>query len=158
MSIYVFTPTDLAKRKTKKLEYMIYTNFKHLSQYPNLLHTNNEIIKLLTSKNIQFYLYIKKAKIAAYLVGDIIDLGSGSRKVLFINYIFVAKAFRSAGIGNILLNYAQKVARDKNIDGIMLVCDTENTPVHDWYLRHGFMLDLELRRYEKYDVLYKNII
>ena len=37
----------------------------------------------------------------------------------------------------------------------MLTCDSENEPVQNFYLMRGFMPDLILRRYNKFDVLYK---
>ena len=39
----------------------------------------------------------------------------------------------------------------KYIDGIMLICNTENN-VYNWYQKKGFMLDLTLRNNKKYDV------
>ena len=135
---------------------MIYNNFHDLSKYPKLLHTTDEISKLLNSNDTLFYVYMYNNKIAGYVLGKAMVLNDG-RQVFFISYIFVAKQFRSKGLGQFLLLYIQQLAITLNLVGIMLVCDTEDQLVYEWYLKNGFMPDLYLRRYEKHDVLYKQI-
>ena len=155
-NITFITPKMLQKRKTPKLDYMIYNNFHDLSKYPKLLHTTDEISKLLNSNDTLFYVYMYNNKIAGYVLGKAMVLNDG-RQVFFISYIFVAKQFRSKGLGQFLLLYIQQLAITLNLVGIMLVCDTEDQLVYEWYLKNGFMPDLYLRRYEKHDVLYKQI-
>jgi hypothetical protein len=38
----------------------------------------------------------------------------------------------------------------------MLICDTEDEPVYNFYLRKQYMPDMNLRRYEKHEVMYRN--
>lgn len=153
--IYVLSPQVLNKRKTKKLDQMIYKNFIHIADNPILMHNYKEIKNILSSNDVQFYLYFYKNKILGYLVGTIMKLSDG-RRVFYITYIYVAKDARQFGIGNKLLNFAKRCAANMYLDGIMLTCDTENKKVYSWYTRHGFMLDMQLRKYERYDVLYNS--
>jgi len=145
----------LNNRQTDKFDYMIYKHFEHLVEQPKLMHSYEKIKELLDSKDTQIYLLMKKTSIYGYVVCSKMSLTDG-RKVLFINYIFTSPQHRHNGYGNILLNYIMKYAKSSNVDGIMLICNTTDKKIHDWYARHGFMLDFHLRRYEKYDVMYKS--
>jgi ribosomal protein S18 acetylase RimI-like enzyme len=158
-NIQILTTDILRNKTTKKLDNMIYKNFIDLVEDPKLLHTYDEINKLLHRDKVQFYVYMYQNKIIGYLIGDILPLQNGynKRNVFFINYIFVAKQFRSSGLGNFLLNFAINNATKYNLDGIMLICDTLNKKVYNWYIKRGFMLDIELRRYSRHDVFFKHI-
>jgi ribosomal protein S18 acetylase RimI-like enzyme len=92
--------------------------------------------------------------IAAYLIGEIIKLNDG-RIVLYINYLYTSKYFRNRGLASKLIDVAEQIVKAEKLDGLMLTCDTENNIIYNFYLKKGFMTDLILRRYEKYDVLYK---
>lgn len=152
--IYEVSKTKLKNSDLNNLINTIYINFYDLSKYPELKHSKKDITDLLLSDNIQVYFYIVKKKIAGYMIGDIMDLNDG-RKVFYITYIFTAKQFRRNGIASKLLDYIQDKVNVYNLDGIMLTCNSENTKVYDFYLNKGFMPDLLLRRYTKYEILFK---
>lgn len=153
-NIINLTYNNISNRKTKKFDFMIYNNFIDIINYPDLLHNYDEINKLLNSPDVQVLLYIVDKKLVGYLVGNIIILND-MRKVFFIQYIYISQKNRSKGIGNLLLNYVFEKSKQVDLNGIMLVCDTHNKQVFDWYSRHGFMLDMYLRNYKKHDVMYK---
>lgn len=146
----------LNSQNLDKLVNVIYNNFGELLQYPDLKHTKSEILRLLKSPNAQVYLFLVNGKIASYIVGEIMDLFDG-RKVLYITYLFTAPQFRHKGLASQMMKYAEKKANEKQCDGMMLTCDTDNKNVYDFYLKRGFMPDLWLRKYTRYDVLYKQL-
>lgn len=154
IKINLIPQLTIINRKTHKLDYVVYTNFENLVQYPKLKHTYDEINNMFNSPNTYMYVCMEDKNMVGYVICSIMILDDG-RKVLFVNYIFVAKSHRSSGIGNMLLTHINKIGNISHLDGIMLICDTEDKKVCDWYARHGFMLDVHLRRYEKYDVFYK---
>lgn len=130
----------------------VFNNFIELVNQPKLLHTKPDIYKLLMSPNFRGYLVYYNKSIVAYLLGELKTLADG-RKVFFINYLFVAPSSRKQGIASKLLNSVNGYVHQNSYDAVMLICDTENPKVYDYYLKRGFMLDLVLRRYERYDVL-----
>lgn len=147
------------KIKTSKLNYftnVIFNNFLHLQNVSNLSHSKKNIFEVLTSKEPQIYLALDDdKKIIAYLVGEIVELVDG-RKVLYITYLFTSEKHRKNGCASKLLYVAEDIMRKQNLNGLMLTCDSENPYVYDFYLKKGFMPDILLRTYKKYEVMYKS--
>ena len=140
----------------KKLIHMLYTNFIELKNHKHLFHTKDELTRLVLSKDTMVLYLMDNGKIISYLVGELKILDDG-RQVFFINYVYTAKKFRGKGTASYLIEYVKKICTDNNLSGILLICDTENEKVHNFYLTRGFMPDLVLRRYDRHDVLYKKI-
>ena len=134
----------------------IYYNFEELSEYPQLKHTVQEIGRLLTSSGLVMFTVSLKDVMIGYCIGEMMKLDD-ERNVLFISYIFVSKKYRGDGIGSIFIKDCVEYAKQKGLEAIVLICDTEDQKVLDFYLKKGFMYDLKLRRYDKYDVLSLNI-
>jgi GNAT superfamily N-acetyltransferase len=154
MGIIKMEYPELKKQKKDVLVDIIYNNFGDLNDEPKLNHTPEAIKKTLDSMKAVLLLFIENGKIGAYLLGEIIILEDG-RKVMFISYIFVAKDLRTSGVGTKLLQIISKFATDKYCDGVMLIYDTTQKKLRRFYDKNGFMLDFQLRRFEKHDVFYK---
>ena len=152
MSLYVVKKVD--PNKSGKLVDMLYNNFVNLAAYQQLLHNRKELTRLVTSDKAKIIFLMVNKKIAAYLVGEIKDLVDG-RHVFYISYLYTAKQFRKKGFASQLLEYVEELVKKENLDGVLLTCDTDDEKVHEFYLTRGFMPDLVLRNYSKFDVLYK---
>lgn len=133
---------------------LIYDNFIELSRYKKLLHTKEKIKENLLDDNCVVLIVMDNNKIISYLVGNILTLDD-ARKVLFISYIYVSELHRNKGLGSLLLENAEKIARLNKSIGIMLIYDTYDKNLVRFYETRGFMLDINLRRYERHDVFYK---
>jgi GNAT superfamily N-acetyltransferase len=140
--------------KSNNLNSMLYINFLEIGAHPLLNHNRKEINRLIHSPDAQIYFYLINSQIASYLVGEIMKLNDG-RMIFYITYLYTSKKFRKHGLATKLMQFAEKIALEKNLDGMMLTCDTENSYVYNYYLLKGFMPDIQLRTYNKYDVLYK---
>ncbi len=147
---------ELKKQKKEVLVNIIYNNFSELNDEPKLNHTPEAILKTLNSKDTILLLFIEREKIGGYLLAEVMILEDG-RKVMYISYIFVAKDLRKSGVGTQLLQIISKIATDKYCDGCMLIYDTTQKKLRRFYDRNNFMLDFQLRRFEKHDVFYKII-
>lgn len=147
---------NINPQKSDKFVEMIYHNFIELEPYPELKHNRQEIKRLITDKKAKVVLFIVDGKIAGYLIGEIIDVVDG-RRVFYISYIFTARNFRSQGIASKLLNYVEEFSRQFKYDGVLLTCDTEDDFIYNFYLMRGFMPDMTLRKFNKFDVLFKRI-
>jgi len=140
-------------RHTNILAETIFYNFYYLAADPDLKHNINEINRILDCVDVQFYVCIIDGHIESYLLGEIINLLDG-RTVIYITYIYTSDKYRKNGLASKLIEKAITIATDKNIDGIMLTCDTEDKNIVQFYGSRGFNLDLKLRRYTKYDVFF----
>lgn len=142
--------------RSKKFSNIIFRNFFYLSDFPILKHSINDINILLSNKNMHGFFALINNKIIGYIISEFISLDD-KRKVLFINYIYVSPKFRNQNIGTLLINKIYDIGKKFNLNALMLICDTENFKIFDMYQKRGFMLDLILRRYDRFDVLTKNI-
>ena len=140
--------------KCNKLVDLLYNNFINLATYKELAHNKQELTRLITNEKTKIIFFMINKKIAAYLVGEEKGLADG-RKVFYISYLYTAKQFRGKGLASKLINYVEELASKSNYDGVLLTCDTEDEKVHDFYITRGYMADLVLRNYGKFDVLYK---
>ena len=154
MGIIKMEYQELKKQKKEVLVDIIYNNFGDLNDEPKLNHTPEAIMKTLNSKEVVLLLFIENGKIGGYLLGEVMILEDG-RKVMYVSYIFVAKNLRTSGVGTQLLQIISKIATDKYCDGCMLIYDTTQKKLRRFYDRNNFMLDFQLRRFEKHDVFYK---
>jgi ribosomal protein S18 acetylase RimI-like enzyme len=156
MSVIVIKPNDLKTRTSGKLSKTIYDNFIELSKFPNLKHTQEEIERILHEDKLIFCVIMHNNKIVAYLLGEVMSIND-RRVVAYITYLYTASKFRKNGLASKLIDYVEHFCTKNRLNGIMLICDTEDKKVNDFYQKKGFMLDPNLRRYERYDVLYKSL-
>ena len=141
-----------ARPNVKAFINIVYNNFFDISGKPELLHTPKEIYRLLNSVRFRGLLAKIGKKIIGYLLGEVHLLADG-RKVFFINYLYVGRAFRKQGVASRMMDIITMIGKRMDVDVLMLNCDTENKKVFDFYSKRGFMLDLVLRRYSRYDVM-----
>jgi ribosomal protein S18 acetylase RimI-like enzyme len=134
-----------------KLINIIYNNFINLAKFPILKHTKKDIYKLLNSDNLLVWLVILNNNIIGYAICEYMSLADG-RQVIYINYIYIGSKYRNNKLGSKLLYRIIGYAQERNLN-IMLICDTYNDKILDFYMKKGFMYDLQLRRYDRYDVL-----
>ena len=59
------------------------------------------------------------------------------KKTIYLSNVFVDEERRKEGIGNSILNAADKIAKKMNADSICLKAKQDSF-VHEWYKRHGY--------------------
>jgi GNAT superfamily N-acetyltransferase len=129
----------------------IYKNFEQLASNTKLKHSIPEIIKLFKSPNMYGFLLYDGQKIIGYLIGEFNKL-KDNRTTFYISYLFIADNYRGKKLASKLVNYSIDLGKKHKLNCIMLICDTHDKFVHDFYEKKGFMLDPMLRRYERHDV------
>ncbi|ARF09047.1 acetyltransferase GNAT family protein [Catovirus CTV1] len=139
------------KKNTPLFVDTVFNNFSYLAKEEKLKHSFAEINKLLNSPKFKGFFIKKNNHIIGYLLGEIMNLDDG-RKVYYISYLYVSHLFRKHGFASKLLSIVIDLTKNLGLNAVMLICDTENNEVHDFYAKRGFMLDMKLRRYEKHDV------
>lgn len=154
MSIYIVSQKEKAKYKLVYFGNTILNNFIELSQYPNLNHNLKEIMRVIKSQKSIIMFKMFKGKIIGYMLGEILNLNDG-RNVFYITYIYTSPVFRGKGIASQFLNKISEIVRSKSLDGILLTCNSEDQEVYTFYEKRGFMPDLVLRTYDKFEVMFK---
>lgn len=130
---------------------IVFQNFQYLYDYPYVIHSKQEILRLLTSPNFNGYLVYYKKYIIGYLLGELIPVQN--KLMFFINYVYISPKFRDHKLGTKLMNKAFKYAEDKKADGLALVTDIEDEKSVRFYSRLKFSLDPDMRKNQKFDVL-----
>ncbi len=158
MSLIVLDKTDIAKQKDLSIFIdVIYNNFIELRNENRLMHTKQKIEENLKNDNsIVIIMLNDDKKIIAFLTANIMMLDD-RRKVFFITYIYVAESERNKKLGSEILTKAEQIAKQNNCLGCMLIYDTHQINLVRFYEDRGYMLDINLRRYERHDVFYKII-
>lgn len=156
MNIIKYEWYDLQRQNKELLVNIIYNNFIYLEPESKLNHNSKAIFDILNDKGVVLFLFMNSNKVGAYLLGQTMTLEDG-RFILYISYIYVSKFLRTKGVGSLLLKKAEQYVYTKKCDGIMLIYDTRRKELKQFYDKHGFMLDFQLRRYENNDVFYKVI-
>jgi GNAT superfamily N-acetyltransferase len=155
--ITVLTHNDLQQQDLSLFVDIIYNNFIHLADFPKLLHTKNNIYDTLRDENAVVLLTFQNSneckKITSFLLGQKIELAD-RRRVLYINYIYVAETMRHKGLGSELMDTVETMAVNNKLNGVMLIYDTFNPKLSHFYQNRGYMSDLNLRRFDQHDVFY----
>lgn len=154
MDYKILLHDDIIKQDLTLFVDIIYNNFIELETQPKLSHNKDKILESLQSPNAVLILMLDKKTMAGFVLSEIIELDD-RRKVLFVSYIYVAKTLRTNGIGGKLMDIAESFASKNNCIGVMLIFDTHNASLVRFYEKRGYMLDINLRRYEQHDVFYK---
>jgi ribosomal protein S18 acetylase RimI-like enzyme len=152
VSIVPVTRTFFMKPNLELFVKSVYHNFYDIAHIPKLKHNPDEIKRLLLSKNFRGLIISLNKKIIGYLLGELHYLADG-RFVFFINYLYVAKEFRKHGLGSRLMDNISVLSKKIKVENIVLNCDTNKKHIYDFYLKRGFMPDMSLRTYDRYEVL-----
>ena len=155
-SIVALKYSDIRDQDISLLTDMIYRQFENLSYQPKLRHTPMDIQDTLLNENVLLVLLMEKDKMIGYLLSYIEHLEDG-RRILFVSYVYIAKEYRRRGYGDRLMTYVEDYAHKNKCDGVMLIYDTENVKLVHFYEKRGYMPDLQLRRYDRHEVVYKYV-
>lgn len=158
MKTHILTYDDITKQKDLSLFVdIIYNNFIDLKVDYKLMHNKEDIEKNLRSLNTVIIIITNDSdKIIGFLTSNVMVLDD-RRKVLYISYIYVAESERNKKLGSLLLKEAENYASTQNCIGVMLIFDTYKPYLVNFYETRGYMLDINLRRYERHDVYYKTL-
>lgn len=136
----------------------VFNNFIDLISVDFMKHTKMEIYKLLKSPNMKgFIIYIGK-KIAGYLLGESLIVADG-RRVFYIDYFYITPSLREPpsskgrSFSARILDKTIEMARVLRFDAVVTIIDTQDKLTYDFYRRRDFMIDVTLRRNDRYEVL-----
>jgi ribosomal protein S18 acetylase RimI-like enzyme len=102
----------------------------------------------LRDKNCSFLVAEVDGQIAGFIRADIQRAAGFSRdnKILYINDLYVVKAFRRQGIAQALVTEAEKIAKAKHIKRVQTKLYTFNKPMRDLLRSMGYTVPIHCRR------------
>ena len=155
--ITVLTHEDLQQQDLSLFVDIIYNNFIYLAEFPELLHTKDNIYDTIQNENtivlLTFYEDTECSKLSSFILCQKIELAD-RRRVLYINYIYVAESLRHNGLGSELMDTVETIALNNKLNGVMLIYDTANPKLSHFYQNRGYMSDINLRRLQQNDIFY----
>lgn len=103
-------------------------------------YETKKLLNEIANPNSRFFFLIVAGQIAGYLK---INVGSAQTEqlkenALEVERIYLREAFQHQGFGNILLDYAEEIARREHKDYLWLGVYEHNTNAQRFYKRHGF--------------------
>jgi ribosomal protein S18 acetylase RimI-like enzyme len=130
---------------------VIYQNFIYLEKEPQLMHTKDEIIKLLSSNDLMCYLVYHNNKLIGYLVGEFKNVSD--RFVFYVSYVYVMDSYRGHKIGTHLMDILIDYCKNNGIKFIVLTCDTFDKKIIDFYTKkYKFVKDPVLSTGDRHEV------
>ncbi|ARF09431.1 acetyltransferase GNAT family protein [Indivirus ILV1] len=122
------------------LAQLIYYNFNYLVKYPELQHTQKDIMNALLANGNLCYLLFHNNKLIGYMVGDFRTLPD-NRYGYYISYVFISEKYRNGGLGTKLMNMLIKECQNRGVSWIVLTCDTRDKKIVKFYKKYGFNID-----------------
>lgn len=99
-----------------------------------------KLVKEIENPNSRFYFLMVQNEIAGYLKINVGDAQTEHLRenALEVERIYLRSSFQHRGLGNVLLDFAEKTAREECKDYMWLGVYEKNVPAQHFYKRHGF--------------------
>lgn len=103
-------------------------------------YETDKLIKEIKNPNSRFFFLMQNGEVAGYLKINVGDAQTEHLKPnsLEVERIYLLPNFQHKGLGNVLLDYAEEIARKENKDYIWLGVYEKNINAQHFYKRHGF--------------------
>lgn len=134
-----------------------FNNFKYLTQYPELQHTQNDIKTIINSSGNLSYLLYNNNKLIGYMIGDFRTFPDG-RYGYYISYVYIMEKYRGLGLGSKLMDILLQECKNRNIvKCIILTCDSRDGKIIKFYRKYGFDIDKNLDQNKVHKVYSLNL-
>lgn len=139
------TTSDVEKlqkvsRETFKATFDPYTAPNDMVRFLEEDYETVKLVKEIENPNSRFYFLMVQNEIAGYLKINVGDAQTEHLRenALEVERIYLRSSFQHRGLGNVLLDFAEKTAREEGKDYMWLGVYEKNVPAQHFYKRHGF--------------------
>lgn len=139
------TTSDVEKlqkvsRETFKATFDPYTAPNDMVRFLEEDYETVKLVKEIENPNSRFYFLMVQNEIAGYLKINVEDAQTEHLRenALEVERIYLRSSFQHRGLGNVLLDFAEKTAREEGKDYMWLGVYEKNVPAQHFYKRHGF--------------------
>lgn len=144
-TIKPITTSDIEKlqkvsRETFKATFDPYTAPNDMVRFLEEDYETVKLVKEIENPNSRFYFLMVQNEIAGYLKINVGDAQTEHLRenALEVERIYLRSSFQHRGLGNVLLDFAEKTAREEGKDYMWLGVYEKNVPAQHFYKRHGF--------------------
>ena len=144
-TIKPITTSDVEKlqkvsRETFKATFDPYTAPNDMVRFLEKDYETVKLVKEIENPNSRFYFLMVQNEIAGYLKINVGDAQTEHLRenALEVERIYLRSSFQHRGLGNVLLDFAEKTAREEGKDYMWLGVYEKNVPAQHFYKRHGF--------------------
>lgn len=144
-TIKPITTSDVEKlqkvsRETFKATFDPYTAPNDMLRFLEEDYETVKLVKEIENPNSRFYFLMVQNEIAGYLKINVGDAQTEHLRenALEVERIYLRSSFQHRGLGNVLLDFAEKTAREEGKDYMWLGVYEKNVPAQHFYKRHGF--------------------
>lgn len=144
-TIKPITTSDVEKlqkvsRETFKATFDPYTAPNDMVRFLEEDYETVKLVKEIENPNSRFYFLMVQNEIAGYLKINVGDAQTEHLRenALEVERIYLRSSFQHRGLGNVLLDFAEKTAREEGKDYMWLGVYEKNIPAQYFYKRHGF--------------------
>lgn len=144
-TIKPITTSDVEKlqkvsRETFKATFDPYTAPNDMVHFLEEDYETVKLVKEIENPNSRFYFLMVQNEIAGYLKINVGDAQTEHLRenALEVERIYLRSSFQHRGLGNVLLDFAEKTAREEGKDYMWLGVYEKNVPAQHFYKRHGF--------------------
>ena len=144
-TIKPITTSDVEKlqkvsRETFKATFDPYTAPNDMVRFLEEDYETVKLAKEIENPNSRFYFLMVQNEIAGYLKINVGDAQTEHLRenALEVERIYLRSSFQHRGLGNVLLDFAEKTAREEGKDYMWLGVYEKNVPAQHFYKRHGF--------------------
>lgn len=145
-TIKPITTSDVEKlqkvsRETFKATFDPYTAPNDMARFLEEDYETVKLVKEIENPNSRFYFLMVQNEIAGYLKINVGDAQTEHLRenALEVERIYLRSSFQHRGLGNVLLDFAEKKRRVKKV---RIICGwvfmKKNVPAQHFYKRHGF--------------------
>lgn len=127
-------------RETFKVTFDPFTAPYDMAHFLDEDYATDVLISEIENPNSRFFFLLVGDKIVGYLKVNVGDAQKEHLKenALELQRIYLRSNFQHKGLGNILFDYAEKIARDEKKDYMWLGVYEKNINAQHFYKRHGF--------------------
>lgn len=144
-TIKPITTSDVEKlqkvsRETFKATFDPYTAPNDMVRFLEEDYETVKLVKEIENPNSRFYFLMVQNEIAGYLKINVGDAQTEHLRenALEVERIYLCSSFQHHDLGNVLLDFAEKTAREEGKDYMWLGVYEKNVPAQHFYKRHGF--------------------
>ncbi|ARF11301.1 acetyltransferase GNAT family protein [Klosneuvirus KNV1] len=130
---------------------VVFNNFSYLTEFPELMHNKQEIIKTLNAEGNLCYLIYDKNNLIGYLIGDFRNFPD-NRYGYYISYLYISKLYQNRKLGTNLMDKIIKKCRNIGVNYILLTCDTKDEKIVKFYKKYGFVVDSSMGGDKRHNV------
>ena len=127
-------------RETFKITFDPFTKPADMARFLDEDYETGKLLREIADPDSRFFFLVVEGEVAGYLKVNVGQAQTERLKpnALEVERIYLRGKFQHRGLGNVLLELAERIAREEKRDWMWLGVYEHNTNAQNFYLHHGF--------------------